>query len=78
MSGIVLIGLIICGSFTITVLGCVWMGISYQEKKRGYRHGASQREITDLQEQVSILRDETVTIKKQMRELIQIAKGISE
>ena len=78
MSGIVLIGLIICGSFTITVLGCVWMGISYTEKKRGYKHGASQREITALQEQVSLLRDETTGLKKQMRELIQIAKGIAE
>lgn len=78
MSGIVYIGLIICGSFAITVLGCVWMGLSYNEKKRGYRQGASQREISDLQEQVSILQDETIAIKKQLRELIQIAKGIAE
>ncbi len=38
----------------------------------------SEREITALQEQVSLLRDETTGLKKQMRELIQIAKGIAE
>lgn len=78
MSGFGLTLVIICASFAITVLGCVWMGLSYQEKKRGYKKGASEREITALQEQVSHLQNETTGIKKQMRELIQIAKGIAE
>ncbi|MCG9126924.1 hypothetical protein JT359_04915 [Candidatus Poribacteria bacterium] len=78
MSTFVFIVIIICGSVALTVLGCVWMGTSYYEKKRGLRSGASDRELFTLQQQVSEIRKETDTLKNQIQELIKIAKGISE
>lgn len=78
MSGFFLIVLIVCGSITFMVLGCVWMGTSYSEKKRGLRSGASDRELFALQQQVSEIRKETDALKNQLQELIKIAKGISE
>ena len=78
MSVIVLVVVIVCGCFTVTVLGCVSMGTSYAEKKRGLQQGASQREIEALQQQVTQVQDEVDALKKQLQELIQIAKGIAE
>lgn len=78
MSGIFVIILIVFGFITIIVLGCVWMGTSYSEKKRGLRSGASEREIHALQQQVTQIRDETEELKKQVQELINIAKGITQ
>lgn len=78
MSSIILIVVIVCGSITITVLGCVSMGTSYAEKKRGLKQGASQREIEVLQQQVTEVTNEIDILKKQLQELIQIAKGIAE
>ena len=78
MSGFVVIVMIICGSLACIVLGCVWMGTSYFEKKRGLRSGASDRELFALQQQVSEIRKETDALKNQIQELIRVAKGISE
>lgn len=78
MSGFIVVVLIVCGCFTVTVLGCVSMGTSYAEKKRGLQQGASQREIEDLQQQVTEMRNEVDAVKKHLQELIQIAKGISK
>ena len=78
MSVIVLVVVIVCGCFTVTVLGCVSMGTSYAEKKRGIQQGASQREIEALQQQVTQVQGEVDALKKQLQELIQIAKGIAE
>lgn len=78
MSVIVLVVVIVCGCFTVTVLGCVSMGTSYAEKKRGLQQGASQREIEALQQQVTQVQGEVDALKKQLQELIQIAKGIAE
>ncbi len=78
MSGLILIVVIVCGCLTVTVLGCVSMGTSYAEKKRGLRQGASQREIEALQQQVSQVRNEIGALQTQLQELIQIAKGITE
>lgn len=77
MSGFFLFISIICVSITFIVLGCVWMGTSYSEKKRGLRSGASDRELFALQQQVSEIRKETDALKLQLQELIKIAKGIS-
>ena len=78
MSGLTLIVIIVCGCITVTVLGCVSIGTSYAEKKRGLQQGASQREIEALQQQVTEIRDEVDAVKKHLQELIQIAKGIAE
>lgn len=78
MSGFAFIVMIVCGSMAFIILGCVWMGTSYSEKKRGLRAGASERELFALQQQVSEIRKETDALKKQLQELIKIAKGISE
>ncbi len=78
MGGIILIVAIVCGSITLTVLGCVSMGTSYSEKKRGLRQGASQRDIETLHKQVTQVKDEIDALKTQLRELVQITKGISE
>lgn len=78
MSGFIVAVLIVCGCFTVTVLGCVSMGTSYAEKKRGLQQGASQREIEALQQQVTEMRNEVDAVKKHLQELIQIAKGIAE
>ena len=78
MSGFVFFVLIVCGSIAVIVLGCVWMGTSYSEKKRGLRSGASDRELFALQQQISEIRKETDALKHQIQELIKIAKGISE
>ena len=33
MNAVFFIVMIVCGSITVTVLGCVWMGTSYSAKK---------------------------------------------
>ena len=78
MTGFVLIIMIVFCSVTFIVLGCVWMGTSYSQKKKGLHSGASDRELFALQQQVSEIRKETDALKKQIQELIKIAKGISE
>ncbi|MYB64672.1 hypothetical protein F4X73_08280 [Candidatus Poribacteria bacterium] len=78
MPAIVIIALIVCGSITLTILGCVSMGTSYAEKKRGLQQGASQRDLEALQQQVSKIHDEIDSLKIQLQELIQIAKGITQ
>ena len=78
MITILLIVLIGCGSIVVTVLGCVWMGTSYSAKKHGFLQGASQRELESLQQQVTQVCDEIDALKKQVQELIQVAKGIAK
>ena len=70
--------LIIMLGITITTLGCVWMGISYSKKVQGLEKGASQRDIEALQQQVSHIQEDMVTLKKEVKRLIKIAKGVDE
>ena len=77
MPGIIAIVFIVCGSITLTILGCVSMGTSYAEKKQGLQQGASQRDLEELQQQVSNIHGEIDSLKVQLQELIQIAKGIA-
>ena len=60
------------------ILVCAWMGISYAKKSEGLEKGASQREIEVLQKQVNHIQEEMVALKKEVKRLIQIAKGIDE
>ena len=78
MGQVVLVIAIIFGSITVTTLGCVWMGISYAAKKKGLRNGASQREVEALQQKVSDVQEEIDALKKQVKRLIKIAKGVNE
>ena len=65
------IALIIVGG----ILVCCWMGISFAKKEAGLEKGASQREIEALQEHVNNIQEEIIALKKEVRQLIQIAKG---
>ncbi|GEM_PF-1403788 len=70
--------LIIVLGITVTTLGCVWMGISYSKRVQGLEKGASQRDIEILQQQVNHIQEEMVALKKEVKRLIKIAKGIDE
>ena len=76
MGEIVLIITIIFGSIAITVLGCVWMGTSYFAKKKGLKKGASQREVETLHQKVDDVQQEIDVLKKEVKRLIKIAKGV--
>ena len=78
MPAFIIIVVIVCGSITLTILGCVAMGTSYAEKKRGLQQGASQRDLETLQQQVSKIHGDIDSLKEQLQELIQIAKGIAK
>ena len=78
MGETVLIVAIIFGSIAVTTLGCVWMGISYVTKKQGLKSGASQREVSVLQQKVGDVQQEVESLKKEVKRLIKIAKGVSE
>ena len=65
------IALIIVGG----ILVCCWMGISFAKKEAGLEKGASRREIEALQEHVNHIQEEIISLKKEVRQLIQIAKG---
>ena len=78
MGQIVLIIAIVFGSIAITTLGCVWMGTSYFAKKKGLRNGASQREVERLHQKVSDVQKEMDDLKKELKRLIKIAKGVGE
>ena len=75
MEQIVLIIAIVFGSITVTTLGCVWMGISYVSRRDGLIKGASQREITVLQQKVDDAQQEMAALQKEVKRLIKIAKG---
>ena len=70
--------LVIVLGVVITALGCTWMGISYAKKVQGLEKGASQREIEALQQQVDHVQEEMVALKKEVKRLIEIAKGVGE
>ena len=76
--GFIIIAVIVCGSITLTILGCVYMGTSYAEKKRGLQQGASQRDLEALKQQVSKIHGEIDSLKIQLQELIKIAKDIAQ
>jgi len=78
MGEVILIIAIVFGSITVTTLGCVWMGTSYSAKKRGLTKGASQREVEALEKKVSRVQEEVVALKKEVKRLIKIAKGVGE
>ena len=78
MGEIVLIIAIISGSIMAITLGCVWMGISYVSKRDGLTKGASQREITALQQKVNDVQQEITVLRTEVERLIRIAKGESE
>ena len=70
--------LIIVLGITITTLGCVAMGISYSKKVNGLEKGASQSDIEALQQHVNHIQEEMVALKKEVKRLIKIAKGVDE
>ena len=78
MGEIVLIIAIIFGSIAATTLGCVWMGTSYAAKKKGLESGASQREVAVLQQKIGDVQQEVDALKREVKRLIKIAKGVSE
>lgn len=65
------IALIIVGGIVV----CTWMSMSYARKAEGLEKGASQREIETLQEHVNHIQEEIISLKKEVKQLIQIAKG---
>ena len=78
MGEVVLIIAIIFGSIMAITLGCTWMGISFAAKKKGFRKGASQREIEILQQKVDAAHEEIAALKNEVKRLITVAKGVSE
>ena len=68
--------LVIVLGITITTLGCVAMGISYSKKVNGLEKGASQSDIEALQQHVNHIHEEMVALKKEVKRLIKIAKGV--
>ena len=70
--------LIIVLGITVTTLGCTWMGISYQKKVQGLEKGATQREIEALHQQVNHIQEDMAALKKEIKRLIKIAKGVDE
>ena len=78
MGQVVLIIAIISGSIMVITLGCVWMGISYVQKKDGLTKGASEREIAALQQTVVDVQQEIAVLKNEVERLITIAKGVGE
>ena len=70
--------LIIVLGITITTLGCVAMGVSYSKKVNGLEKGASQSDIEALQQHVNHIQEEMVALKKEVKRLIKIAKGVDE
>ncbi|MDE0317401.1 MAG: hypothetical protein OXM61_21195 [Candidatus Poribacteria bacterium] len=67
--------LIIVTGIAVTTLGIVWMGISFVTNLTGTGKGATKREIEALQEHVNHIQEEIISLKKEVRQLIQIAKG---
>ena len=59
----------------VGILVISWMGFSYDKKVAGLEKGASQREIEVLQEHANHIQEEIIALKKEVRQLIQIAKG---
>ena len=57
------------------ILVISWMGFSYDKKVAGLEKGASQREIEALQEHANHIQEEIIALKKEVRQLIKIAKG---
>lgn len=67
--------LIIVLGTAVTILGVVWMGISFVTKVSGAGDGATKSEIKALQEHVNHIQEEIISLQKEVRQLIQIAKG---
>ncbi|MCE2403144.1 hypothetical protein J4G08_19990 [Candidatus Poribacteria bacterium] len=71
----VLIISIIFASISVTTLGCVWMGTSYYRKLNGLTQGATQNEMSELQQRVEDMQQEVVVLKEEVQRLIRIAQG---
>lgn len=67
--------LIIVAGIAVTTLGIVWMVMSFVTNLTGAGKGATKREIEALQEHVNHIQEEIISLKKEVRQLIQIAKG---
>ncbi len=67
--------LIIVTGIAVTTLGCVWMVMSFITKVSGAGKGATESEIEELQEHANHIQEEIIALKKEVRQLIQIAKG---
>ena len=78
MTQFILIISIIFASITVTTLGCVWMGTSYYRKLNGLTNGATQSEMSELQERLKDMQQELAVLKEEVQRLIRIAKGASE
>ena len=50
--------------------GSIWMGISYQAKKKGLTTGASKRELEELRNDISQIKVDLNELKKQVADLI--------
>lgn len=69
MTAIIIVAIVIGGTVLIT-LGAIWMGISYQAKKKGLNKGTSKRELEQLQHEISQIREDLNELKKQVADLI--------
>jgi peptidoglycan hydrolase CwlO-like protein len=78
MEQIVLVISIIFASIAVTTLGCVWMGTSYYRKLNGLTKGATQSEMSELQQRVKGMQQEVVVLKEEVQRLIRVAKGADE
>lgn len=78
MTQFILIISIIFANITVTTLGCVWMGTSYYRKLNGLTNGATQSEMSELQERLKDMQQELAVLKEEVQRLIRIAKGASE
>ncbi len=67
--------LIIVFGIAVTILGVVWMVMSFITKVSGAGDGATKSEIKALQEHVNHIQEEIISLQKEVRQLIQIAKG---
>ncbi len=69
--------LIIVTGIAVTTLGIVWIVFSFVTNITGAGKGATKSEIDALQEHVNHIQEEIISLKKEVKQLIQIAKGIA-
>lgn len=66
----IIIVAIVFGGIALITLGSIWMGISYQSKKKGLTKGASKRELQEIRNDMSQIKVDLNELKKQVAELI--------
>lgn len=74
----VLVISIIFASISVTTLGCTWMGTSYYKKVNGLTDGATQNQMSELQERLKDMQQELAVLKEEVQRLIRVAKGADE